>query len=66
SKAGVGYSTLKMFWNELEKRKIVVKTRTIGKAKLYKLNTRNIVVQQFKKLYWMTTEKQATEQIITV
>jgi len=63
-KAGVGYSTLKLFWNELEKRKIVVKTRVIGKAKLYKLNTKNIVVQQFKKLYWTTVEKQMPEQEI--
>jgi transposase len=64
-KAGVGYSTLKMFWNELEKRKIVIKTRTIGKAKLYKLNAKNIVIQQFKKLYWTTVEKQMPEQTIT-
>lgn len=63
-KAGVGYSTLKMFWNELEKRNIIVKTRIIGKAKLYKLNTNSIVVQQFKKLYWTTAEKQMPEQEI--
>lgn len=63
-KAGVGYSTLKLFWNELERRKIVVRTRIIGKAKLYKLDTQNMVVQQFKKLYWLTAEKQIREQPI--
>lgn len=61
-KAGVGCSTLKLFWNELEKIKIVVNTRVIGKAKLYKLNTKNIIVLQFKKLYWTTVEKQMSEQ----
>lgn len=64
-KAGVGYATLKLFWNELIKRKIVVQTRTVGKAKLFKLNASNPVVQQFKKLYWMTAEKAIEEQIIS-
>lgn len=63
-KAGVGYSTLKIFWNELEKRKIVLKTRVIGNAKLYKLNIKNPVVQQFKKLYWTTIEKQVPKELI--
>ncbi len=55
-KAGVGYATLKLFWEDLTKRKIVVQTRAIGKAKLYKLNTNNPIVQQFKKMYWMAAE----------
>ena len=65
-KAAVGYSTLKLFWTELEKRKIIVKTRNIGKAKLYKLNTKNPVVEQFKKLYWTTVEKNLQKQTITI
>ena len=63
-KAGVGYATLKLFWGDLAKRKIVLQTRLIGKAKLYKLNLKNPVVQQFKKLYWTTAEKAVEEQVI--
>src|SRR3989338_11598528 len=37
--SGVSYSTLQTFWDKLEKNRIVVKTRRIGKSDLYKLNT---------------------------
>jgi len=61
--SGVGYSTLKIFWKNLVKHKIVVQTRTIGKAKLYKLNKQNPIVQQFRKLYWTTTKKETEKQL---
>ena len=52
----VGYSTLKLFWNRLEKEGIVTKTRTVGKAKLYKLNMKNSIVKRFRDFYWETTK----------
>ncbi len=61
--AGIGYSTLKLFWKDLIKYKIVKQTRIIGKAKLYQLNKQNPIVQQFRKLYW-TTAKKETEKIL--
>ncbi len=54
--SGVGYSTLKLFWNNLEKRNVVIKTRTVGKAKMYKLNTFNPVIKKFRDFYWETAK----------
>lgn len=48
----VSYSTLQTFWEKLEKNKIVIKTRRVGKSDLYKLNTKNPAVQQLIKLDW--------------
>ena len=59
--AGVGYATLKLFWPKLEKSKIVVLTRTIGNAKLYKLNIKNKAAQRFKDFYWETARTQTEE-----
>ena len=50
--AGVSYSTLQTFWNNLERNNIVVKTRRVGKSDMYKLNTKNPAVQQLIKLDW--------------
>ena len=46
----VSYSTLQTFWERLEKNKIVLKTRRVGKSDLYKLNTNNPAVQQLIRL----------------
>jgi len=50
--AHISYSTLKLFWNDLVARNIVTLTRTVGKAKMYKLNMENPEVQAFAKFYW--------------
>jgi len=50
--SGVGYSTLQTFWSRLEKNKIVIKTRRVGKSDLYKLNTKNPAVRLLLKLDW--------------
>ena len=50
--SGVSYSTLQTFWDKLEKNKIVIKTRRIGKSDLYKLNTSNPAIKQLIKLDW--------------
>ena len=54
--SGIGYSTLKLFWNKLEKNNIIINTRTVGKAKMYRLNTSNPVVKKFRDFYWETTK----------
>lgn len=48
----VSYSTLQTFWDKLERNKIVVKTRRVGKSDLYKLNIDNPAVQQLIRLDW--------------
>ena len=63
TQSGVGYSTLKLFWNKLEESKIVKQTRVVGKAKMYRLNSDNLVVKKFRDFYWETT-KQAVHQEI--
>lgn len=60
--SGVGYSTLKLFWNRLEENNIVVQTRTVGKAKMYKLNLANLVVKKFRDFYWETTKQKVHEK----
>lgn len=44
--ADVSWNTLETFWDRLMKNKIVTQTRTIGRAELFKLNTKNIMVKQ--------------------
>lgn len=56
--AGVGYTTLKEFWPEFIRRKIVKQIRKVGKAKMFKLNLENPEVQLFMKLYWTIIERQ--------
>ena len=55
--SGVGYATLKLFWPELERSGIVTNTRTVGKAKMFKLNAANPVVARFREFYWETTRQ---------
>lgn len=56
-KSCVGYSTLRLFWRDLIKNNIVEFTRTLGKAKLYRLNRNNPAVKTFERMYWETTDK---------
>src|SRR3990167_6192392 len=66
SESGVGYSTLKLFWKNLESNKIVKNTRTVGKAKMYKLNIANPVIKKFRDFYWETTKQAAREELSEV
>ena len=49
--SNVGWTSLHRIWDSLEKNKIVVHTRVIGKAKLYKLNMENNIAKGLVKLY---------------
>ena len=44
--AGIGRSTLYRLWDDLIKNKIIIPTRIIGKAKLYKLNKNNVKIKK--------------------
>ncbi|MBI4448741.1 helix-turn-helix transcriptional regulator [Candidatus Woesearchaeota archaeon] len=61
--SGVGYSTLKLFWPTLEEQGIVTHLRTVGKAKMYKLNETNPIVKKVKELYWTVTKHAVNEQV---
>jgi hypothetical protein len=49
--AGLSWSTLNRIFPNFLKNKIVVQTRTIGRIKLYKLNTQNLFVKKLVELY---------------
>lgn len=63
SNAGIGYTTLKLFWKDFVNKSMVIQTRIVGKAKMYQLNKDNIVVMDFLKLYNTIIEKE-TDKII--
>ncbi len=52
----VGYTTLKEIWKEFKEKKIVLQTRVVGKAKMYRLNLKNPVVSKFIDYYWAVVE----------
>ena len=47
--AGVGWSAFTRIWNQLLAKEIIIQTRTIGNAKLFKLNKKNLFVQKLIK-----------------
>ncbi|HII65839.1 TPA: hypothetical protein HA295_03630 [Candidatus Woesearchaeota archaeon] len=63
SLSGVGYSTLKLFWKNLESNGIVRNTRIVGRAKMYRLNVANPVVRKFRDFYWETTKHAVREEL---
>ena len=52
----IGYTTLKEIWKEFKVKKIVVQTRVVGKAKMYRLNLKNPVVNRFIDYYWAVVD----------
>ncbi|HLD59286.1 MAG TPA: hypothetical protein VI977_06695 [archaeon] len=48
--ANVSWNTLETFWGSLEKKGVVVFTRKVGKASLFKLNAKNPVVAKLIEL----------------
>ena len=62
--SGVSYSTLQAFWPRLEKNKIIIKTRRVGKSDLYKLNLENPAIQQLIKLDWNLVKGSEEEMMI--
>jgi len=56
--AGIGWSTLHRILPRLEKQGIVVKTREIGRAKLFKLNQRNKEAKKLIEIYDGIIKKQ--------
>lgn len=68
--SGIGWTTLHRIWDSLIKFKIVIPTREIGRAKLFKLNLENPAVKELVKVYdtllYQETEKYFDRQKIKV
>ncbi|MBU1120374.1 hypothetical protein KJ660_00690 [Candidatus Micrarchaeota archaeon] len=61
SNSKIGWTTLHRIFPSLEKREIVVPTRTIGRAKLYKLNQDSYSVKKLISLYDSLLGKELNE-----
>ncbi len=44
--SGVGWTAFSEIWPQLEKKEILIFTRKIGNAKLFRLNTKNLWVKE--------------------
>lgn len=59
----VSYTALKEIWKEFIKRSIVVNTRNVGRAKMYKLNRENPQVEKFVDYYWSVVNSEVDKQL---
>jgi len=55
--SNVSYNSLKIFFPNLVKSKILIKTRKIGKSDYYKLNMENPFIKNLIKLDWTLTKE---------
>jgi predicted transcriptional regulator len=66
--AGVGWTAFSEIWPKLVEKDIVIFTRKIGNAKLFKLNTKNAWVKQLTKMdkviTKLETEKMLREELV--
>ena len=51
--SGIGRATLYRIWDNLTRNNIIIHTRDIGKAKLFKLNTKNAKIRKLIEIYDM-------------
>lgn len=49
--SNIGWTTLHRIWDNLVKLEIIISTREIGRAKLFKLNEKNLAVKRLIKVY---------------
>ncbi len=59
----VSYTALKEIWKILIKRKIVIHTRDVGRAKMYKLNRENSQVEKFVNYYWSVVDSVVNKEL---
>ena len=59
--AGISRTTLSSAWANLERNGLVNETREVGRAKMYKLNLKNLVVKKFIELDNAICEQYASQ-----
>lgn len=62
--ADIGWSTLHLFWKNLVAMEVVVKTRRIGRAELYKLNLNNQIVKRLIEIDNMISKKFIDQELL--
>ena len=61
--SGVGWTTINSFFSKLIEKGMVKETRQVGRAKLYKLNTENPIVQKLIEINNLVTSKSIDEEM---
>ena len=68
--SNIGWTTLHRIWDKLVQLNIVVPTREIGRAKLFKLNEKNPAVKKLINLYdtllYLESEKYITKEVKSI
>ncbi len=66
--SNIGWTTLHRIWDKMLKSGLVVPTREIGRAKLFKLNVENPAVKELTKFYdtllFQHTEKHLSKKLM--
>ncbi len=63
--AGVGWSAFTMIWKKLLNKKIILPTREIGNARLFKLNRKNLFIEKLIMLDWEFTKAETDKLLIS-
>ncbi len=50
--ACVSYTNLQNILPDLIKKEIIIETRKIGKARMFRLNTENVIAKELTKMHW--------------
>jgi len=61
--AGIARITISKFWNDLVKQRIVVKTREIGRATMYRFNSENPICKKLIEIDLAISKNHATAEI---
>ncbi len=61
--ADIGWSTLHQFWKDLVALNIVMSTRRIGRAEMYKLNTDNLIVKKLIEVDFEVSKKLIAQEV---
>lgn len=61
--AEVGWTTLHQFWSKLVKLGVVKKTRRIGRAELYKLNTESPLVKKLLEVDFIVSKQLINKEL---
>ncbi len=61
--AGVGWTSFTRAWSSLLKKKVIVHTRDIGKAKLFKLNNADPTIKRIVRLHWEIIKEETNKHL---
>ncbi len=61
--ASVGWTSFTRAWKRLVENNAVVRTRTIGKAKLFKLNTADPTIKKLVQLHWEILKEETNKAL---